>query len=191
MTRGVIVPAASVVPVASVLAGVRIVVQRIVRTGEGERRVHVGELHLVEHVVDLVAQRTPLFFRPIRLIGKRRDSVRSHSCHVGCRRIPTGVLPKLPMLPFGCGMRNAARLKCGRSANGRCSDRPCSRLNNGSPVSSQRAPLVPSVNVGLRVVDARRCSSSSVGVIGLAAQQPEDARDLPVADQLLDDRHLA
>src|SRR5690349_12214358 len=47
---------------------------------------------------------TPLLFRPITFTGNRRDSVRSHSCQVGCRRMPTGVLPKFPMLPFGCGI---------------------------------------------------------------------------------------
>src|SRR5207245_3809811 len=32
----------------------------------------------------------PEFFRPPIEIGKRRESVRSHSCQVGLRRIPTG-----------------------------------------------------------------------------------------------------
>src|SRR5262245_62099997 len=44
---------------------------------------------------------TPLFLRPMNVTGNRRDSVTSHSCQVGWRRIPTGVLPKLPTLPFG------------------------------------------------------------------------------------------
>src|SRR5262245_23159305 len=93
----------------------------------------------------------PEFLRPARRIGNRRDSVRSHSCHVGLRRIPTGVLPKFPMPPFGCAMRNAARLKRGWSANGRLRS-TVYPLKIGSPVSSHRdvAALVkkPSVNDG-------------------------------------------
>src|ERR1700754_2706723 len=60
----------------------------------------------------------PLLARPPRLSGNRRDNVMSHSCHVGCLRIPTGLLPKLPTRPLGAGILNAARLKCGWSANG-------------------------------------------------------------------------
>src|SRR5437899_10491175 len=53
----------------------------------------------------------PEFFRPPIETGKRRESVRSHSCQVGLRRIPTGLLPKFPTLPVGCGILNAAGLK--------------------------------------------------------------------------------
>ena len=53
---------------------------------------------------------SPAFFRPMALTGNRRDSVRSHWCHVGLRRRRTGELPKLPMLPFGCGKTKAATL---------------------------------------------------------------------------------
>ena len=31
--------------------------------------------------------------------AKRRETVTSHSCHVGLRRIPTGLFPKFPWLP--------------------------------------------------------------------------------------------
>src|SRR3954469_21876910 len=54
----------------------------------------------------------PLFFRPMNVIGNRRARVMSHSCQVGWRRMPTGVLPKLPTFPFGCAIAKAATLKC-------------------------------------------------------------------------------
>ena len=58
MTRGVVVPAASPVPVVMYLPVFALLITELLSAGEGVcPRVQVRELYFVEHVVDLVPDR--------------------------------------------------------------------------------------------------------------------------------------
>ena len=151
MMRGAMVPAARPVPVATYLPVLALLFTEF--NGAPAGVVKVYDAFMLVNCTSLntlkasIRSLIPLFRRPARLMGKRRDRVRSNSCHVGWRRMRTPLLPKFPMLPFGWGMRNAARLKCGRSASGMFGS-PVYSTKSGSPVSSHRDPT-PSVSDGL------------------------------------------
>src|SRR5262245_14047573 len=110
--RGWIVPAARLLPpVATYLPVLALLLMELFGPVKLKVAFSVVNCTSLKRLYAWSCSLTPAFLRVPT--AKRRDTVTSHSCHVGLRRIPIGLLPKFPRLPLGDGIRNAARLKCG------------------------------------------------------------------------------
>ena len=107
--------------------------------------------------------------------------------------MPTPEFPKFPTLPSGCGMRNAARLKCGWSANG--------TLGSTGVLHEQRLTRqlaasgggideeAPRSGLGFVLAMPVDCSTPQLGVTAWPLNSRVDAGDLPVAQVVLHDGH--